>query len=222
MTYDAIIFDFDGVLITGRQTPEGVYAKATREVLAAYGTRDPKAWDERLERPTDSTAFREGCEHWELPANEAWGYREAAATHVEHAWLERGDRAPFPDVDIIPELAEHYSIGIASNNRHALVGTCLDRFGWTESIDAYRGRYPTLEEYDHRKPKPRFVRAAIQRLGAENPLYVGDRETDVIAAERVGCDSVFLQRSRDAQPADRTPTYDVTSLRDLPERLATG
>ena len=219
MPYDAIIFDFDGVLITGRRTPGGVYKAATRATLAAYGHENPQGWDHRLERPSDASTFRETCESWDLPAEEAWAYREAAATHIEDAWLDRGDRAPSKDTHVLPDLAEAYAIGIASNNRNALVGRCLDYFDWHEQIDAYRGRYPTLEEYEHRKPHPRFLRAVIQHLAAEEPLYVGDRESDVIAASRVDCDSVLLRRTDQDRPVEQTPTYNVASLTELLQHL---
>ena len=219
MSYDAIIFDFDGVLITGRATPAGVYKTAVREILEAYGVHNPDTWEKGLERPTDAAAFRERCEQRDLPPAEAWGYREAVSTHIEETWLDRGDREPFPDTRVLSELAEKYTIGIASNNRHALVGTCIERFGWTTIIDGHRGRYPTLTEYDRRKPNPRFVREMVQELGVTDPLYVGDRESDVVAAERVGCDSVYLRRESSHGAIDRTPTYEVTSLTELAEQL---
>lgn len=221
MTYDAIIFDFDGVLISGRRTPDAVYERATRAVLEAYGAEDPEAWEDSLERPADAETFRASCDRFDLPPDEAWAYREAASTLIEESWLDRGDRGPFSDAVILEDLAQSYAIGIASNNRHALVGRCVDRFGWDGIVDAYRGRYPTLEEFQHRKPDPRFIRHVIQRLAATDPLYIGDRETDIMAAERVGCDSVLIRRADPDLRVDTAPTLAVASLTELGEQLAT-
>jgi len=54
-------------------------------------------------------------------------------------------------------------------------------------------------------------------------LYVGDRETDLVAANEVGADGAFLRRShnRDAT-LDREPAYEIESLTALVDRLDDG
>lgn len=217
MSYDAIIFDFDGVLISGRRTPRGVYERATREVLRAFGRPDIDSWPIDLQKPSTATEFRTICSKFDLPPEPAWTYREAAATTIEHEWIGGPDRQRFPDVDVLQTLAETYPIAIASNNRNALVGHCIDRFGWEDMIAAYRGRYPTLEEYDQRKPNPCLIQWVVDDLSIETPLYVGDRETDVMAADRIGCDSVLLRRREYDSPDDSNSTFEITSLTELPK-----
>ena len=220
MSYDAIIFDFDGVLISSRSTPAGIYEEATRDLLTAFGQPQTNEWPLALQNPGSAAEFRAVCTQFDLPPAAAWTYREAAASGIERSWIGNPERQRYADAEVLSTLSDEYAIGIASNNRHALVAHCVDRFDWGDFVDAQRGRYPTLEEFDHRKPDPRFIEWTIEAMGVSNPLYVGDRATDVIAAERVGCDAALLTRSGVTPPESAAPAFEIASLREL-EELAT-
>ena len=215
MNYDAIIFDFDGVLLTGRGTPPGVYENATRELLRGFGNRNQEHWSASLQKPDNADEFREAARSLNLSPQHAWGYREATATRIERIWIESGQRRPFADTDELSTLGAKYPIGVASNNRHGVVEFCVNEFDWSESIDVIRGRFPTLADFDRLKPDPYFLNSVIDGLEATSPLFVGDRATDILAAERAGCDSALIRRPEQPKPADASPTYEISSLADL-------
>jgi|GEM_PF-2508059 len=57
---------------------------------------------------------------------------------------------------------------------------------------------------------------ALDDLGAESALFVGDSESDVVAAHRAGLDSAFIRRSHCADATLSTaPDYEVENLYDV-------
>ena len=222
MSYDAILFDLDGVLLTGRQTADSVYRRSTAAMLEAHGRQDVSAWPEALENPDSAADFRRTCDKFDIPADAAWGYRERTATQFETARIANGDRLTFPDADVLTDLAPAHEVGIVSNNRHCLVAWCVQNLEWGDAISAYRGRYPILSDYDRMKPDPTFLVTAIDQLEGKSVLFVGDRRSDVLTAERVGCDSALLARNGCLPPGDAEPTYVIESLTELLELHDTG
>ncbi|WP_224760699.1 HAD-IIA family hydrolase [Salinibacterium sp. ZJ450] len=72
------------------------------------------------------------------------------------------------------------------------------------------------------KPETPIFHAAVERFGAEKPLFIGDRlDTDIRGANRVGMDSVLVLTGIDgakqvlAATAEDRPTYIVEDLREL-------
>jgi phosphoglycolate phosphatase len=56
----------------------------------------------------------------------------------------------------------------------------------------------------------------VTAYDAESALFVGDSESDVVAARRAGLDSTFVRR-RHTRDVDLSvaPTYEVDSLHDV-------
>jgi glycerol 3-phosphatase-2 len=72
------------------------------------------------------------------------------------------------------------------------------------------------------KPDPSLHRASVERVGAQQPLVVGDRlDTDVLGAVRGGADSLLVLtgvvrlRELVQAPAGSRPTYVASDLRGL-------
>ena len=214
MAYETILFDMDGVLLTGYHTDREIYRQATAATLADFGVDidgDPPAI---LVDPDSVAEVRAICDELGVPAAPVWAYRERAATTIENESIVAGDRTSFPDIDALSTLAGTATIGIISNNRHGTARFVADYFEWP--VDAVRGRYPTLEEFAHLKPHPRLLLGELDRLGSEDALFVGDRRTDVEAAHRAGIDAALLSRSGDPSDGEPEPRYHIESLSELP------
>ena len=72
------------------------------------------------------------------------------------------------------------------------------------------------------KPERAIFDAAVERFGASNPLFLGDRlDTDIVGANRAGIDSALVLTGIDgpkqvlAADADSRPTFLLGDLREL-------
>ncbi|MFB6150733.1 MAG: HAD family hydrolase [Haloarculaceae archaeon] len=214
--YDALVFDLDGVLLTGYHTDPAVYRRATVESLADFGveTDDPPA---ALVDPDDAGTARRVCERLGVPADPYWGYREHAATALENDRIRAGERVPFDDVDALSTLADRADLAVVSNNRHGTVRFVRNHFDWGGHLTTAVGRRPTLAGYDLMKPDPHYLEAALDALGTDpaDGLFVGDRRSDVATADRAGADAALLVRDDDQPDGEPEPTFVVESLEDL-------
>lgn len=208
MSYDAVVFDMDGVLLTGYHTPRGVYREAAREALAALGHdgRVPEA----IVDPDDVETFRRACEDLGADPESLWSARERGADERETTLIADGERTLFDDVAALETLG--VPAGIVSNNRHATVEFVVDHFGLP--VEAARGRDPLLEGYERLKPDPYYLAAVIDELGVEpsSTLFVGDRRSDVATAHNAGAEAALLTRGGDPPAGDPEPTHHVSDL----------
>lgn len=221
MSYDAIVFDMDGVLLEGYHTDRAIYRRAAEETLSDFDTQVSEVPDDLVD-PADAASVRSRCATLDLPADAFWAYREHAATALENRRIEAGDRQPFEDTTVLSRLSSEYRLGIVSNNRNGTVRFVTDHAGWAKDVHATHGRYPTLEGYDRMKPDPYYLERTLDDLEvrAADTLFVGDRVSDVTTARRAGTDSAMLVRNGNGPAADVDPNYRITSLLALCDLLA--
>jgi phosphoglycolate phosphatase-like HAD superfamily hydrolase len=218
MAYTAVLFDMDGVLLTGEHTPDAVYRRAIEEVLTHFDvTVDEDAVPASLVRPGTAEAFREGCRALDLPPAPAWGYREHASTVLANEHIDAGERTSYGDATVLAELADSHEVGVVSNNRFGTVSYVLRRFDWTAAVDAARARLPSLADYDRKKPEPDYLQDVFASIesGPADALFVGDRRSDVTTARRTGADAALLDRGSASDGGGPEPTYHLDSLHDL-------
>ncbi|WP_226022586.1 HAD family hydrolase [Halomicrobium salinisoli] len=211
--YDAVLFDSDGVLVTppARETQ----LAATRTAFEAVGESDPAA--EHVAAVADGLTgeqLREICDAYDFDPEAFWDAREH---HDERSQFDRfrdGTRRLYDDVAAIRDLS--HDCGVVSNNHHSTIEFVLSHFGLEASFDTYYGREKSIESLDLKKPDPHYLERALADLDADTALFVGDSESDVVAAERAGLDSAFVRRSHCADVALSTsPTFEVDDLGDV-------
>nr|WP_241430273.1 HAD family hydrolase [Halococcus salifodinae] len=211
--YDAVLFDNDGVLI--EPPARDTQSEATRAAFREMGveTTDRQHIADIVDGVTVER-LQEICTAYDLDVDAFWAARER---HDERSQLDAfraGARGRYDDVAAITDLPQ--SRGVVSNNRHSTVTFVLDFFDLGSSFDVYYGREKTVDSLRHKKPDPQYLNRALADLDAESALYVGDSESDVIAAKRAGIDSVFVRRphSRDVD-LTVTPTYEADDLHEV-------
>ncbi|PSP82124.1 hypothetical protein BRC83_10465 [Halobacteriales archaeon QS_1_68_17] len=216
-SYDAVIFDNDGVLT--QLTAGELVEEAVRETLAAVGVDSPRERDVEALYGHDPAAVREVCEAYDLDPESVWRLRERKASRAQQAAMRAGDKPLYEDVTAVRSLDA--GKGLVSNNQHETVEFVLSHFGLADQFQCCYGREPTLDGVGRMKPEPYYLQRAIEDLGCERALYVGDSECDVRVARRSGIDSAFLRRShrRDYDLAV-DPTYEVESLHALVDRVS--
>ena len=212
---EVVLFDMDGVILDGWGTDDAVHARALNDVLEERNLRVTGDLRRPLETYEYDDDFRGACQELGVDPATLFRAREERSAKRSVARLAAGTRRLCPDVDAIDALAERVPVGLVSNNYHPTVEFVVDHFR-LDAFEFVRGRDLGPDGFSRRKPDPHYLNEALDALDATTGLYVGDRATDVIAAERAGIDGVFLRRDHNAAlDLDVEPTAEIDSLRDL-------
>jgi phosphoglycolate phosphatase len=198
----AVVFDCDGVLFDSWHANVAYY----NAIRAALGLPPmDAALEERAHFLAASSVLEEmfGRD----PALIVEARRIAARTDYE-PFFEL--MAPMPGLfDVLTALRPAWRLGMATN-RGATVPQVMRRFGLDAWLDAAVG----VLDVARPKPAPDVILECLARLGvpASSGVYVGDTESDLIAADAAGVQ--FVAVGRDAWSA-----HHVRELRALPAML---
>lgn len=225
-TYDAVLFDNDGVLI--EPPPAERQREAATAAFADFGINavDPDhltdvAGGVRHDRLHDI------CDALGLDPEVLWEARDRHDQRLQREDIAAGERPIYDDTVAIADC--EVPCGVVSNNHHAIVEFVLEHAGLSSHFETYYGRERSVNALRRKKPDPHYIERALADLDAETALYVGDRRSDVHAAENAGIDSVFIRRSHcadvdfdDDSDSERplSPTHEIETLRELPALLA--
>jgi len=215
--FDAVLFDMDGVLLEGASTPASVYRRAAGDAIEALELAVPDDQRASLEQYHFDQEMAACCRGLGVDPAAFWQTREHFATERATHRLATGEREPFADTAALADLS--VPLGIVSNNRAATVDFVAERL-FSGRFDIAIGRDPTVTGFERRKPDSHYLDRALDSLGTDRAVYVGDRETDVLAARAAGIESAFLRRAHnDGVTFDQPPALDIESLRALPSML---
>jgi phosphoglycolate phosphatase len=162
---DAVVYDLDGTLVELDVDWDAV----TADVLAVYR-------DAGVDPPSESL--------WDLVDRAAaCGVGDAVETAVadhERAGARRSTRLRLADA----LAGDDRPTAVCSLNCEAACRIALESHGLTDRVAAVVGRDSVAEQ----KPDPGALRAALDRLGVapDRAVFVGDSESDAVAAERAG------------------------------------
>jgi HAD superfamily hydrolase (TIGR01549 family) len=215
-TYGAVLFDMDGVLIQGRATLLEVYENAADDALAELGVDPPEDKRGPFRQPRLDETMMERCRAVGLDPGAFWRTRERLASERANRRIGTGSRAPYEDTSILAELPG--PLGVVSNSRGATVEYVAAEL-FPDRFAVAIGRDPTIEGYGRRKPDPHYIERALDRIGVEQALYVGDREKDLLAARRAGIDGALVRREHNRDVELDDSTLELDDLRALPALL---
>lgn len=210
-----VLFDMDGVLLEGHANDTAGYEVGLARTLKEYDLAVTDAERERLSGYEYDQTLVEACEAVGIDPAAFYDTRER---HSERWFVDRveaGARTCYADVAALAGLAERYRFGLVSNNYDGVVRAVVDHHD-LPPFAFVRGRDPGVEGFGNRKPDPHYLEVALGALGADHGLYVGDRETDLLAAERAGLEGVLLRREHNADLDPVVdPAADLDSLAEL-------
>jgi HAD superfamily hydrolase (TIGR01549 family) len=220
MSYDALLLDHDGVVVTlGDHTALHDAAHAALED-AGIDNPAPDAVD-ALSIAVDESELLGVSRRYDVDPDRLWAYRDDRVAEALREETRTGRKAPYDDVDELATL--DVPIGIVSNNQTRIVEFVLDYYDLAAYFDTVHARDPTRESLRRKKPNPTYLEAAIADLDVSNPLYVGDSESDVTAGQRAGLDTAFLYRPhRDGYDLGVDPEYEVGGFSDIVTLLNGG
>ncbi|WP_129113096.1 HAD family hydrolase [Halegenticoccus tardaugens] len=212
MNYDAVLFDNDGVLVT--LVEYEVLREAAGETFASLGVDPDPAHVDEMAIGVAPDALAEVCDAYGLDPDEFWPVRDGTASRAQRAEIRAGRKALYDDFDAVRSIDA--PLGIVSSNQQETVDFVLDHFGIGDLFGTAYGREPTVESLRRKKPAAHYLERALSDLDTETALFVGDSETDVLAAENAGIDSAFIRRSHRADlRLDAEPTYEIDGLDEL-------
>jgi HAD superfamily hydrolase (TIGR01509 family) len=172
----AVIFDCDGVLFDSHRANVAYYdAIRERLGLAPMDT----AWQRRCHYLAVSQVFEEmfGSDAERLAAV------RAVAREVDYEPFYALMK-PAPDLHaVLDRLGRHHRLGMATN-RGATVVEVVRRFGLDRWLETAVG----LLDVARPKPHPDVIETCLARLGVapDAAVYVGDAESDLVAARAAG------------------------------------
>lgn len=215
--YDTVLFDNDGVLV--EPPAYKTQAEATRTAFEAVGVDEiDQQHIDAVVRGVTVDGLREICTAHDIDATAFWDAREHHDERSQLDAFETGARDCYDDVTAVTNLSQNR--GLVSNNHHRTIEFVLDFFEFNSLFDTIYGRPKTIESLRLKKPNPHYLDRALADFDADSALYVGDSESDVVAAHHAGIDSVFVRRAhcRDVT-LPVSPTYEVQNLHGLREIL---
>jgi len=207
--YDAVVLDKDGVLVgrTPFDTPGGGRLGRLREPRHRGPGSGPRRRHRHRRRPRYSDGYLRALRA--RPGRVLAGSRRDRRGRAGRRGSE-GAEDPYDDVDALRHLDA--SLGVVSSNQQATVDAVLDHFGLSGRFEVAYGREPSIASLSRKKPSPYYIERALEDLGAETAIFVGDNESDVLAADNAGIDSAFVRRPhRRSTELSCQPTYGSTT-----------
>jgi HAD superfamily hydrolase (TIGR01549 family) len=213
-TYEAVLFDNDGVLTT--LVDRSVLREAAAAAFDAFDV-DPDPDDvDRVTVGVSPDDLAAVCRRYDLSPAAFWRVRDETSSRAQVEAVRRGEKGLYDDVDAVARLA--LPRGVVSSNQQATLDFLVDHFGLDGWFETVYGREPTPESLTRKKPATHYLDRALADLGvaAEDTLFVGDSWVDVVAGDRAGCDTAFVRRPhRRDHSLDVAPTYEVETLAAL-------
>src|SRR5580692_9716119 len=191
LNFDAILFDFDGVLAD----TEPIHYQCWLEILAPFGIEP--TW-EYYQRECIGISDRLMVESISTPAlfEEIWAkYADKQALFRHKLTL----KSPFLDetVALISDLSPHYKLAVVSSSGRTEVEPPIVRAGLRDHFQAMVcGR-----EAGNLKPLPDPYLRAAELLGAKRPLVVEDSEAGEASGRAAGFE-VLRVASAESVPSE--------------------
>lgn len=214
--YDGLVLDYDGVLVTvlgGEARLQAVYRLAHEEFRDGGLVPDEGAI-ERLAHSISLDEVHSLGDRLDAAPEALWRARDDVLATVFEDAARTGAKRLYPDVAALADV--EVPMGIASNNQRRVIEFSLDEFDLRDRFETVHARDPDLDSLKLKKPDPVFLERAQADLGVSSPLYVGDKQKDVIAARRAGMDVAFIRRDHNHDHRlEYEPTYEVRSLEEV-------
>lgn len=222
MTYDAVIFDNDGVLVA--EAADAVLEGAAVEAFEAVGIADPaREHVATLRKGVAPETLHRIADEYGFDPDEFWTARDRAASRAQIESTKNGGKPFFEDAAVVRDLS--VPAAVVSSNQEATLDFLFSHYDLVDCFVSIYGRRPVVSDLRRKKPNPYFVERALDdlrahvdggRLAPADVLMVGDNESDVRAAHAAGVDSLYVHREDETPALDVIPDYRRTSLRSLP------
>jgi beta-phosphoglucomutase len=190
-SYQAIIFDFDGVLVDS----EPIHHQCWQEILAAHGaTLDWETYEAHCIGVSDRAMLQMLCDKVATPLDfdKLWAdyprKKELFRSRMMHAEAVTGEVRR-----LIDDLRPNYKLAVVTSSGRREVEPILK----SASI---LGKLETVvygEDVKNLKPAPDPYLLAVKRLGVTRALAIEDSQAGIASARAAGLDVIELKRQAD-------------------------
>lgn len=214
---DAVIFDMEGVFLNGGSTPDQFYLQTANEHLGE------DVVEELVENnqyrtvlwPDDIEEYRDICRVLNVDPEDFWRRKEESVEELEIQAINENERQLVDgSVETFRDLSEDYELGVVSNNTDGVVKRVVESNDLDKYFTSYRGLENSLEGFQSRKPDPFYINEVLDDLDADSGIYVGDRVTDMEAAEKAGLKGVYV-----GSEPPKIAEVSITHIGELPDIL---
>lgn len=200
MRYEAVIFDFDGVLMNSGFDGFQWALDERQKVITEKG------WNLKLDKleqgifqPDHSEDIAEVMSEENVSWQQLREMEEAVAERkVELA--STGEIRIFEDAEEILKSLECPK-AVVSNAYNDYLQKLLEELGIESYIDFWIApRLADIRSYrEIMKPEPEMIEEALENLGTRDAVMIGDQTTDILSARNAGIDSIYIDRSGDKE-----------------------
>lgn len=219
MEFNSVVFDMDGVILNSLVDSERWKYQAVNEALDDEGV-DPQSLDKRTK---DSLLGDKGYSQCVKTSKEVgvnprkvWKTVAEKTTLAREQQLKGGSFELYDHAkDTIKALHQKdVELGIISNAPEMAVELTIEHFDLKRFFKFYAG-VRNFEDLQARKPHPNHLELAKAELKRDPFTYVGDAESDLIAAQRADMSSIWVKRSEASM--DVKPDYTVEEVSEIRE-----
>ena len=159
---------------------------------------------------TVTDIFTEGYEYLFKKYNISIDPRESAAFLAE----SHNGSALYPEsLEVINELKKNKNVCIISDTDTIMINSLITTFGINKVYISQ-----DYQAYKFDKSGILFKTALKEfNINPEEMLHIGDGINDVLGANRVGADSVWINRNNKIWKEEEKPTYEIRSLKEIIE-----
>ena len=217
MEFRSVVFDMDGVILNSLVDHEDWKYEAVDEALKSEGVDPDSLSKEKKDSLLGDQGYAECVKtSKEVGVNPRKVWTEVAekTTLAREKQLENGQFELYDGArDTIEELHERdIKMGIISNAPEMAVELTIEHFDLKPFFHFYAG-VRNFEDLRARKPHPNHLEMAKAELKRDPYTYVGDHESDLLAARRADMSSVWIRR-KDTQ-VNVKPDYTIDHIRDI-------
>jgi HAD superfamily hydrolase (TIGR01549 family) len=199
MSYQAIVFDMDGVLIDSKECMNLCWKKVQNKTGTEIKFSE---YFSRIGKP-----FKVILSEIGLPP-ESWAIAEKIYFEAQEDYIDSINA--YENIDLmLNELSKDYVLGLVTSKGSRAAGLILNKFGWKFSQVITPDNCARGKPY----PDPLLYFTAYERIDPRKCVYIGDMIVDMKAAESAGF--AFLRAGWGYQEFESITVESPTKLTQL-------